>query len=75
MLIAKVSHPKAELSLETEPSTTANQFHGMSQSKKKKKEREIMYAKCFVNYKALHTILPTVILILNDAKSSISNCK
>lgn len=74
MLIAKVSHPKAELNLETEPSTTANQFHGMSQSKKKK-EREITYAKCFVNYKALHTILPTVILILNDAKSSISNCK
>ena len=39
MLIAMVSHPKAELSLETEPSTAANQFHGMSQSKKTR-ERE-----------------------------------
>ena len=43
MLIAMVSHPKAELSLETEPLTAANQFHGMSHSKKKKeREREHM---------------------------------
>lgn len=74
MLIAMVSHPKAELSLETEPSATANQFHGMSQSQKTR-ERERTYAKYFVNYKALHTILPTVNLILNNAKSGISNCK
>ena len=70
MLIAMVSHPKAELSLETEPLTAANQFHGMSHSKKKKRERENI---CQVFYKLQsYTMLPTVILILNNAKSSIS---
>ena len=57
MLIAMVSHPKAELSLETEPLTAANQFHGMSHSKKKKRDRERTYAKCFINYKATQCYL------------------